>query len=123
MGIHVSLGEALHQQVKDFAQPPRNLSISEVIRIALGRLFATECPDPKQDTALKIALGRHFSIPKVFPTRSFFIMLYKLSEQYPDSSSKAFWGSVVYISGIDKTHRQVYEEIQDESDRLLQQGS
>lgn len=123
MGIHLALNPELHQRLIAYAKD-RETNLSEVTRIALNRLFSTECESYKQELALRLAVSRHFSLPKAFHFRPFFLFLYKIATSYPDESSKEFWGyPIVYLSGIDKTHAEIYAEIADEVNRELQKSA
>lgn len=121
--MHISLGGELDSKLKSFkadrAKCLSGISGSEIIRNALTHLFSTEYPQIEKEIAVRVAIGRHFSVPKVFSSQAFFLFLYKLAQECPKKSSKQFWGTMIYLSGINKTNRQVYEEIADEINREL----
>lgn len=117
--MHIALGPELTKQLTDYADP-REETKTSILRLSLKQFFDTSYPEREKETAVRLAVGRHFSVPKVFPYQAFFLFLYKLSHQCPKTSSREFWGPVIYLSSTDRTNREVYEEIASEISRELQ---
>jgi Arc/MetJ-type ribon-helix-helix transcriptional regulator len=111
--MHISLGEDIRAILKPFAKN-RTKSMSEIIRYSLEKLFEEESVDPKREEALKRILARKFVIPGGYKIRSFWITLFTLADRYPDASSKKFWRELVYLSEVDKTHKEIVLEISEE---------
>ena len=95
--------------------------MSAVMGYALEKLFEEEEVDPRKEGALAVVLGRKFAIPKGYKLRSFWLTLYMLQGQYPNTSSKKYWGEMVYLSSVDKTHKEVFTEILEERAQLLKE--
>lgn len=115
--VHLSIGKDLMDRLKEFSENREN-TMTETMVYALNELFTYESIHPLRDSVMRDVVERKFSLPKEFNLRSFWLFLYLLSERYGDKSSKGFWGDVIYLSGIDKTHKEIYTEIYDESNRL-----
>jgi hypothetical protein len=119
--MHLSIGKDLMDKVKEFSDKRGN-TMTDSVWYALTQLFKYEGIDPTKDNILKEVVERRFSLPEAFTLRSFWMFLYMLSDRYGDQSSRKFWGEVVYLSGIDKTHKEIYNELHDESSRLLKRA-
>lgn len=119
MSIHVNL-EELEDVLDDFLEKRDDYSKKvHVIREALRRFFKQEPTDNRKQLALKEVLSRKFTVPETFVLPgSFYTTLFVLAQAAPNSSAKETWG-VIYISGVDKTNKQVYDEIRDETRTLL----
>lgn len=114
--MHIALGEDTRAILKPFAKN-RAKSMSEIIRYSLEKLFEEERVDPRQEAALARVVSRKFGIPGGYKLRSFWLTLCMLGQKYPEASSKKFWGSLVYISEVDKTHKEIIQEITEELGR------
>lgn len=95
--------------------------MSEVIRYALEKLFEEEEVDPLKESALAVVLSRKFAIPKGYKLRSFWLTLYMLQGQYSHNSSKKYWGEMVYLSSVDKTHKEIFTEVVEERSQLMKE--
>jgi hypothetical protein len=93
--------------------------MSSAIQYSLGLLFEVEDLNPAKEEALRVVISRKFTIPRGFTLRSFWLTLYMLAAKYPDESSVSFWGDMVYLSQVDKTHKEILTEVLEERARLL----
>lgn len=113
--MHISLTPDLDLQLSEFVKlREKGTDKSKVLRYALETLFSLEDLNPLKQAALKYSLERKFSVPKNIPLKSFYLFLYLLSKNYPEESSKDFWTEVIYISSLDKSHIDVFQEVKDE---------
>lgn len=117
--IHISLPDDVKATLKLFAAK-RSLTMTAIIIDALKKLFACEGVDPRKHEALQRVLERKLSVSKPFVPESLFVTLYMNASNAPDASARTWWGVAVYLSGIDKTNKQLFTEIQDELTRELQ---
>lgn len=116
--MHISLPPDLTSLLKSYAKP-RKKTASGVIQDALGLLFTIEPIDYEKQLALKFILEKHFVIPKSIPYASFYVFLYLLSKSYRDGSSKHFWTDVVYKDVIEKSHEEIFREVEREMKQML----
>lgn len=116
--LHLALDPTLREKLEIFSAN-RKSSMTKVINYGLEKLFEQEELDPKKYDALKGILDRRFSIPRVYTVNSFYVSLYMNASNYPNASAKDYWKTIVYLSEIDKTHKEVFAEIQDELKRTL----
>jgi len=115
--MHISLSDELQEQLEPFAEN-RQTSKSAIIRYALAKLFKEENADPASEADLATVLSRKFSIPATYTPLSFWATLYVLQDNYPKESSKKCWGEIIYLSSVDKTHREIFIEVIEERKQL-----
>lgn len=111
--LHVALRNDLKDKLADFAKA-RHTDMTKVLNYAFEKLLEEEEIDPSVETVLKDIILRKFVIPKGYKLRSFYLTLWLLASKYPEASSKLFWGELVFLSSMDKTHKEVFTEITEE---------
>lgn len=114
--IHLNVELDLRPKLETYATE-RGLSITACINMALRDLLSVDSVNPTLKEALDTILSRRFNLPKNFTSLSFYNCLYLNAINYPKYSAKKYWTDVVYLSDIDKTHKLIYEEVQDELKR------
>ena len=118
MGIHISLGADVREKLKLFSSS-RKQSMSKVIETSLEKLFEEESLDFKKHAALSVSMAKRFMIPRGYKLNSFYSTLYMLANKYPDASSKEYWGPMVYLDIVDKTHSEIQQDIAKEYEKLV----
>lgn len=109
--MHIRIGDDLSAILAPFAAN-RGLSKNAVICYALAKLFEEEAVEPAREIAAGSAIKRVFAIPTGYKLRSFILTLYMLAKVYPSASSQKFWGKMVYLLSDNKTHEEVWSEIE-----------
>lgn len=115
--IHVKLPAELKVTLDRFAKY-RSISKTEVIKIALEKMFEDEDIDPRPGAALKKSIEKRFKIPRGFSPRSFYVTLYLLASRYPKASCKKFWDEIIFRGQGETTHLEALEEIKSEIAKL-----
>lgn len=111
--VHVNVDLDIRSKLEAYADE-RKLTLTACINLALKNLLSVDSVDPTLREALDSILSRRFNLPKNFTSLSFYNCLYLNAVNYPKYSAKKYWTDVVYLSDIDKTHKVIYEEVQDE---------
>lgn len=92
--------------------------MSGIVRLALDRLFQSEDVDPNKGMAMRMAIDSKLAVPTGWDYTQLVANLFMLSIHYPEKSAKTYWGPIVYRSSIDKSHKQLRIEIEEEVDRI-----
>lgn len=111
--VHISLPRELHNRL-GIAAKSRGVSRTAIIEEALQEKFKSKEVDPKRLENIKKVLERRFLVPRGHAPLSFLNNLYSNAAAYPTASAKHYWGEMVYLSSIDKTHQQVFTEVKEE---------
>ena len=78
----------------------------------------------EKDTIIKNVIENWLQIPNnTLAPRGILIVLYLLAISYPNDSSRAFWGDMVYISNVELSHKRLYDEIKNVIDKNLKKVS
>lgn len=120
--FHLTIDEDVISTVKSYISNRPGESITGLMTKALLSFFNQESPNPTKERALKSVLDMKFILPSGYTLRSFWLTLYMLKEKYPNDSSKSFWGEMVYLSSIDKTNKEIFIEISEETKTLMTHG-
>lgn len=112
--IHVPFPVEVYDEIETYTESRGSTKVATV-RHAVELMLAVEDKDFKKHHRLEKAIKKYFMIPQGFIVKSFWLTLYMLGINYPDASSRKFWGHMVYIHDEELSHRQVL-------DRMLQEG-
>ena len=120
--MHIFLGDERDAKLKKYAED-RKISKSKALKIGFDRLTATEYPNIEQETTVRLALSQYFAVPTMFAYKAFFTFLGMLAQHSSKASSKSFWGDLIYLSEIDRSHEEIYIEIVDEMKRIRKRNA
>lgn len=119
MGIHLNI-EADDKKVLKAYSKARGTTMTGTLKDAFGVLKNLD-PIPAQTKLLNTIFEGKYKIPLGMLSRGFIDTLVLLGNNYPDNSSRDFWGSEIYLSLEDKTHGEVLIETMDELEALIEE--
>lgn len=109
MGVNVTIEKEDKAALRAYAKK-RGASMSETLKHGLVLLQHLD-PNPEQTRLFQRVFDGLVYPPSHMMSRGFLNVMVSLSENYPQESSKTFWGPDVYLDFQDRTHYELVAEI------------
>lgn len=108
--VHVYLDDDLFLKISEYSEK-KGVSMSGVVVGCVGAFFEEGVKNALKRDALKWALEKRFNIPKGFNASSFFLTLYILAKNHPETLVRDEWGEFVYLDADAISNKEVLSKI------------